>query len=43
MIGMEEIEMFASIPDGKYLNPVEAASVELMDEKNFYVQPVASK
>ena len=43
MIGMEEIEMFASISDGKYLNPVEAASVELMYEKNFYVQPVASK
>ena len=43
MISMEEIEMFASISDGKYLNPVEAASVELMYEKNFYVQPVASK
>ncbi len=43
MISMEEIEMFASISDGKYLNPVEAASVELMYEKNFYVQPVASE
>jgi len=43
MIGMEEIEMFASISDGKYLNPSEAASVEQMYEKNFYVQPVASK
>lgn len=43
MISMEEIEMFALISDGKYLNPVEAASVEQMYEKNFYVKPVASK
>ena len=43
MISLEEIEMFASISDGKYLNPAEAASVEHMYEKNFYVQPVASK
>jgi len=43
MISAEEIEMFASISDGKYLNPAEAASVEHMYEKNFYVQPVASK
>jgi aryl-alcohol dehydrogenase-like predicted oxidoreductase len=43
MISMEEIEMFASISDGKYLNSSEVASVEQMYEKNFYVQPIASK
>ena len=41
MISVEEIEMFASISDGKYLDGLEAASVEQMYEKNFYVQPVA--
>ncbi len=41
MISIEEIEMFASISDGKYLDTSEAASVEQMYEKNFYVQPVA--
>jgi aryl-alcohol dehydrogenase-like predicted oxidoreductase len=41
MISVEEIEMFASISDGKYLNYSEAASLEEMYEKNFYVQPVA--
>jgi aryl-alcohol dehydrogenase-like predicted oxidoreductase len=41
MISVEEIEMFASISDGKYLNTSEVASVEEMYEKNFYVQPVA--
>jgi hypothetical protein len=35
--------MFASISDGKYLNSSEVASVEQMYEKNFYVQPIASK
>jgi len=43
MISMEEIEMFASISDGKYLNSSEVASIEQMYEKNFYVQPIASK
>jgi len=41
MISIEEIEMFASISDGKYLDTSEAAGVEQMYEKNFYVQPVA--
>jgi hypothetical protein len=41
MISMEEIEMFASISDGRYLSPLEAASLEEMYEKNFYVKPVA--
>lgn len=41
MISIEEIEMFASISDGKYLDTSEAASMEQMYEKNFYVQPVA--
>lgn len=41
MISIEEIEMFASISDGKYLDTSEAAGVEHMYEKNFYVQPVA--
>ena len=43
MISMEEIEMFASISDGNYLNSSEAASVEQMYENNFHVQPIASK
>lgn len=43
MIDVEEIEMFASLADGKYLNPTEAATLEEMYEKNFYVTPVASK
>jgi aryl-alcohol dehydrogenase-like predicted oxidoreductase len=41
MISIEEIEMFASISDGKYLDMSEAAGVEQMYEKNFYVQPIA--
>ncbi len=41
MISIEEIEMFASISDGKYLDTSESANVEQMYEKNFYVQPVA--
>ncbi len=40
MISIEEIEMFAALSDGKYLNLSEAASIEQMYEKNFYVQPV---
>ncbi|HKZ62686.1 MAG TPA: aldo/keto reductase, partial [Nitrososphaera sp.] len=41
MISIEEIEMFAALSDGKYLSMLEAASLEEMYEKNFYVQPVA--
>jgi aryl-alcohol dehydrogenase-like predicted oxidoreductase len=41
MISIEEIEMFASLSDGKYLNTSEAALVEQMYKKNFFVQPVA--
>lgn len=41
MISAEEIEMFASLSDGNYLSALEAASVEEMYEKNFYVRPVA--
>jgi aryl-alcohol dehydrogenase-like predicted oxidoreductase len=39
MISVEEIEMFAAISDGKYLSASEAAQMEAMYEKNFYVQP----
>ncbi len=42
MISVEEIEMFASLSDGAYLDNPEAAKLEEMYEKNFYVQPVAS-
>jgi aryl-alcohol dehydrogenase-like predicted oxidoreductase len=41
MISVEEIEMFASLSDGGYLDPDESLKVEEMYEKNFYVQPVA--
>ncbi len=41
MISIEEIEMFASLSDGNYLNTSEAAGVEQMYEKNFYVPPIA--
>jgi len=41
MISTEEIEMFAALSDGNYLNTSEATKVEQMFEKNFYVQPVA--
>jgi len=41
MISIEEIEMFVSFSDGKYLNTSEAAVVEQMYKKNFFVQPVA--
>jgi aryl-alcohol dehydrogenase-like predicted oxidoreductase len=43
MISMEDIELFAAISDGNYLNTSEAAAVEQMYEKNFYVRPLASK
>jgi aryl-alcohol dehydrogenase-like predicted oxidoreductase len=41
MISIEEIEMFASISDGKYLDNSESGKLEDMYEHNFYVQPVA--
>jgi aryl-alcohol dehydrogenase-like predicted oxidoreductase len=41
MVSIEEIEMFASLSDGEYLNSAESAKVEEMYEKNFYVQTVA--
>jgi aryl-alcohol dehydrogenase-like predicted oxidoreductase len=40
MISTEEIEMFASLSDGSYLDTSEASRVEQMYENNFYVQPV---
>lgn len=42
MVSVEEIEMFAAISDGSYLSKSEAAQLEEMYEKNFYVKPVAS-
>ena len=42
MVSVEEIEMFAAISDGSYLSASEAAQLEEMYEKNFYVKPVAS-
>ena len=41
MVSVEEIEMFASISDGNYLDRAESSRIEEMYEKNFYVQPVA--
>ena len=41
MISIEEIELFTSLSDGKYLNSTEIARMEEMYEKNFYVEPVA--
>ena len=41
MTSIEEIELFASFSDGKYLNSTEIARMEEMYEKNFYVEPVA--
>ncbi len=42
MVTIEEIEMFAAISDGKYLDRAEAKHVEEMYEKNFFVQPIAT-
>jgi aryl-alcohol dehydrogenase-like predicted oxidoreductase len=42
MVSIEEIEMFAAISDGSYMSKSEAAQLEEMYEKNFYVKPVAS-
>lgn len=41
MISIDEIEMFASLSDGKYLNSSEVAAVEEMYEKNFSVAHIA--
>jgi aryl-alcohol dehydrogenase-like predicted oxidoreductase len=41
MISVEEIEMFSSLSDGKYLDESESAKLEEMYENNFYVRPVA--
>ena len=41
MISIEEIEMFSSLSDGKYLDESESAKLEEMYENNFYVRPVA--
>jgi aryl-alcohol dehydrogenase-like predicted oxidoreductase len=41
MISVEEIEMFSSLSDGRYLDESESAKLEEMYENNFYVQPVA--
>jgi len=40
MISTEEIEMFAALSDGNYLDTSETSRVEQMYENNFYVQPV---
>jgi aryl-alcohol dehydrogenase-like predicted oxidoreductase len=42
MISVEEIETFAAISDGNYLDALEAVKLEGMYEKNFNVKPVAS-
>jgi aryl-alcohol dehydrogenase-like predicted oxidoreductase len=41
MVSIEEIEEFASLSDGNYLNGSELAQMEEMYERNFYVEPVA--
>ena len=41
MISVEEIEMFSSLSDGKYLDESESAKLEEMYENNFYIRPVA--
>jgi hypothetical protein len=41
MVSVEEIEEFASLSDGNYLNSIEIARMEEMYERNFYVEPVA--
>ncbi|HEV8386665.1 MAG TPA: aldo/keto reductase, partial [Nitrososphaera sp.] len=41
MLSVEEIEIFSSLSDGKYLDESESAKLEEMYENNFYVQPVA--
>jgi aryl-alcohol dehydrogenase-like predicted oxidoreductase len=41
MTSIEEIELFTSLSDGKYLKSMEIARMEEMYEKNFYVEHVA--
>jgi aryl-alcohol dehydrogenase-like predicted oxidoreductase len=41
MTSIEEIELFASLSDGKYLTSTEIRRIEGMYEKNFYVESVA--
>lgn len=41
MVSIEEIELFASLSDGRYLNSTEIAKMEEMYEKNFYVEPIS--
>jgi aryl-alcohol dehydrogenase-like predicted oxidoreductase len=41
MLSVEEIEIFSSLSDGKYLDESESAKLEEMYENNFYVRPVA--
>jgi aryl-alcohol dehydrogenase-like predicted oxidoreductase len=43
MLSVEEIEMFASTSDGRYLDSVEATKMEKMYENNFYVESITSK
>jgi len=43
MISVEEIEMYAALSDGNYLDVSEATRVEEMYEKNFYVPRAESK
>jgi aryl-alcohol dehydrogenase-like predicted oxidoreductase len=42
MISIDEIEMFASISDGKYLSSSELAAMQDLYDKNFYVQPAVA-
>jgi hypothetical protein len=42
MISIDEIEMFASISDGKYLSSSELAAMQDMYDKNFYVHPAVA-
>ena len=41
MVSIEEIELFTSLSDGRYLNSTEIAKMEEMYEKNFYVEPIS--
>ena len=41
VVSIEEIELFTSLSDGRYLNSTEIAKMEEMYEKNFYVEPIS--
>jgi hypothetical protein len=41
MVSIEEIELFTSLSDGRYLNSTEISKMEEMYEKNFYVEPIS--